>query len=230
MMIPYTLQRPKAVLFDWDGTLANTIPLMQASINHILGLLGRPPITFGVAALSSVAGSAGVFKHVLGDELGVKAKAMYEEYLDEVYAKAGGPVNPDLAIDGAGAALQHLKDMNIPVGIATNKMWGRFQMERDALGFGHYIATAVTLDQVTNRKPHPEMIELAIQRLGLTPGPDVWMVGDHRVDVESAKQAGASAVFLDRGFDVSDTHPPDAIVPDLHAFIKLVEECRANAL
>lgn len=221
-MQPNVLPRPKAVLFDWDGTLVDTIPLIQSSINHILAQYNKPPIDFSSAAMASVAGSTGAFIHALGEIEGSRAKAQYEDYMDNLYMAAGGPISPQLARPGAAEILRDLCDVRIPVGIATNKMWRRFEIERDALGFTPFISTAVTLDQVSNRKPHPEMIELAINRLGLVPGPDIWMIGDHRVDSESAKQAGLTAIHLAHGFHVSDTHPPDFIAVDLATVSRLI--------
>lgn len=223
-MQPKRLPRPQAVLFDWDGTLANTIPIIQQGINHVLNQLGEPPAPFGSGVLASVAGSTGLFKHLLGEERGTLAKQIYEEHLDELYRAEGGPVGKQLARDGALDVLKFLQQRDIPAGIVTNKRRYRFQLEAEAMGLTPYLAATCTLDDVINRKPHPEMMLLGASRLGLPPTPAIWVVGDHRIDTESAKQAGITAIHLEDGYDVSPTHPPDAIAANLSAVITMIEE------
>lgn len=217
-----TLVKPKAVLFDWDGTLVNTVPIIQAGINHILAKFNHPPAPFGSAHMASVTGSDSTLKMMLGVEQGTKAKAMFEEYMNGVYDQPDSPVGPHLALPGGLELLVFLQAQGIKTCIATNKLLHRMQIECDAVGYGTYLNAFTTLEDVTNRKPHPEMMHVCCAKLGVQPGPDIWMVGDHRVDSESAKQAGLTSISLKNEFDLSDTHPPDTIVPDLAALIPLI--------
>ena len=92
-------------------------------------------------------------------------------------------------------------------------------------------------DDTPLRKPHPDQLYLAVQKLDYPPDPSVWYVGDSTTDVIAAKRAGMTAVFfngaqwdlpwLNRIFPGTHKHPdkPDVVVNDFSEFWALVLAC-----
>lgn len=219
------LPKPSAIIFDWDGTLANTLPHIMATMNRVLAEFDTAPIALGTATNSSVTSSKELFIALLGEPRGLAAKQRYEDYLDEYYHAQQSVLGDALRMPAADTLLQTLAAQGIKCAIATNKRRKRFWHECQALGLDTAFDCTMTLDDVNNRKPHPEMIERVLQRLNVPASAHVWMVGDHHVDSESAKRAGITAIHIEQaGIGASQSHPPDLIVNDLAAVLRLLND------
>ena len=117
---------------------------------------------------------------------------------------------------GIAELLTECTTRGIRLGIVSNAHSGRAHRTiLDSLGLAEHFGVQIYSDEVGIRKPHPDMIRLATEALGVTPA-QAWYVGDTLDrDVVAGRRAGAGAVVITR--DRRTDHPPFRItdVPDL---------------
>ena len=219
-----TMPRPKAVLFDLDGTLIDTAPEF-IEIGHTLRTeAGLPPISSDIIRHSVSQGAAGMVQSAM--EIGVddpelehwrgRFLALYEEKLG--HRSTPYPGLPDL-VGVLGKA-------GIPWGVVTNKL-ARFALPlMDKMGFVPAAGAIVTPDHVTHAKPHPEAITLACHQLNCDPSVTLF-VGDHLRDIEAGKAAGCRTIaaaygYLAHGESAQAWHA-DAVVKSSEELAELIE-------
>ncbi len=110
--------------------------------------------------------------------------------------------------EGAGAFLEHWHG-RIPLAMATNSPWSFVQPALRDAGIGHYFECIMTADEVVHRKPHPEIIERTVQRLGVDPLATL-VFEDQLIGIEAARAAGTHVVAVDNGQPVD--FPPEVVL------------------
>lgn len=192
-----------AVLFDLDGTLLDTAPDFVRVVNQLRERHDYPPlpaedirkvVSNGARALVSLA-----FDHESDSE---PFLARHRELLD-LY-------EDQVAIDtvffpGLDQALRTLEQRNIPWGIVTNKPARFTDPLLSALRLDDRCGVAVCPDHVTHRKPHPESLLLACDKLAVKPENCVY-VGDHVRDIEAGKSANMFTIAAGYGY-IEDDDP-----------------------
>ena len=122
--------------------------------------------------------------------------------------------------------LTTLQARGMPLALVTNgdATEQRWKIERCALA--PFFGAIVIEGEVGAGKPDAVVYETALKRLGVEPGPDVWMVGDHlEFDVAGAQRFGLHGVWIDRpgaGLPPGAAVRPDRIV---RALAEVVAEC-----
>ncbi len=124
------------------------------------------------------------------------------------------------------ACLQALHARGLPLALVTNgdATEQRWKIERCALA--PFFAAIVIEGELGHGKPDAVVYHTALKALGVAPGPDVWMVGDHlEFDVAGAQRVGLRGIWIDRegsGLPATTTVRPDHIV---RALDEVVREC-----
>jgi putative hydrolase of the HAD superfamily len=119
----------------------------------------------------------------------------------------------------AAHALTALRQRGIPLGLVTNgdAREQRYKIERHALAA--YFGAIVIEGEFGAGKPDAVVYQTALTALGVAPGPEVWMVGDHlEFDVAGPQRLGIRGVWLDRsgaGVPAGSAVRPDHIVRGL---------------
>jgi pyrophosphatase PpaX len=188
--------RWKAVVFDLDGTLIDTIPLIVASHRHaVQTVLGRD---FPDDVLRSGIGRPLIDQMKVFDE--EHAQALFDTYRVWNHANTAALLGRFEDIDDV---LVRLAAAGAALGIATSK-------SRDAVDLAFSIqppavefSAIVTFEDTTMHKPHPEPILTAIRRLGADVRDAVY-VGDAPYDMEAARAAGCGAVGVTWGVASAD--------------------------
>lgn len=185
------------VVFDLDGTLADTAPDLTAALNHTLGVLGRPPVP--AADVRHMVGHGA--RALLRQGLGASGSA------DEVLVERGFPIfiayyeahiaDGTRPFDGVEDALAALKAAGVRLAICTNKLEGLALELVAALGWAGRFAAVVGGDTLPVRKPDPAPLFLAIERAG---GGRAAYVGDSITDTDTARAARVPCVALTFGF------------------------------
>lgn len=191
----------RAVLFDFDGTLADSAPDLAAALNRMRTKRGLEPLAVEAARPYVSMGGRGMLRVGFGmtpDDAGYAA--MRDEFL-ALYAEATC-VHTRL-MNGMRELLAELERRKIAWGIVTNKAM-RFT-ERIVPALGLAPACVVGGDSTPHLKPHPAPLLLAAERLGLPPA-DCTYVGDDLRDVQAARAAGMRSIAVDYGYHSGD-HP-----------------------
>ncbi|HEX7083424.1 MAG TPA: HAD-IA family hydrolase [Gaiellaceae bacterium] len=193
-------------LFDLDGTVVDSGPIILASMRHATRTVLRREYT-----------DAELMVNVGGPGLEAQMHALAPDRADElvrVYRAHNEPLHDTLeAFPGIAAVLAQLKDEGRRLGVVTAKRRGTVELAFARLPLAHLFETVVGGDETERHKPHPEPLLLGLERLGATPAEAAY-VGDSPYDVEAARAAGMFAVGVTWGLihDRGRLHEADAVV------------------
>jgi HAD superfamily hydrolase (TIGR01509 family) len=198
----------EAVLFDWDGTLANTA---EASYRCYEKLFGSYGIAFDREA----------FRRTYSPNwhLTYSALGLPEERWAEADTRWLGHYCEEevVLIDGAREALLRVRDAGLRAGLVTSGDRVRVSRELTDLGMAELFQALVCAEDTTERKPRPEPLLLALEKMRLAPGQAVY-IGDSPEDVEMARAARVRAVGIPGGFPNRESlaaSRPDVLAPTL---------------
>jgi phosphoglycolate phosphatase len=193
-----------AVLFDLDGTLADTAPDLAAALNAVRATRGMPPMPLAELRPWASHGARGL----LGAGMGVAPDAAdYAELRDaflDFYARA-------LCVDttlfaAVDSVLTEIELRGMRWGIVTNKAT-RFTLPLlEALGLAARAQAVVCGDTTAHAKPHPEPL-LAAARSLATPASRCVYVGDAERDVTAGIAAGMHTIVARYGYVTADEVP-----------------------
>ena len=127
--------------------------------------------------------------------------------------------------DGVVSTLEILKAQGIRLAIVSTKQLKSIERGLQILGATHLFETVVGSDDVTNVKPNPEPILLAIERLGVTKE-ETLMIGDNSHDIEGGKNAGvktAGVAWSIKGQDFLKQFNPDYILQHMTDLLTIVK-------
>ncbi len=187
----------KAVLFDHDGTLADSAGDLAGAINRIRRERGLAPVTIASMRPYASAGARGL----LGAGMGVapddaEYSALREQFL--AYYEAGLAETTAL-FDGIETLLDRLDARGLPFGIVTNKASRYTQPVVAALGLDARAGVIVSGDTTAHPKPHPAPLLHAAGLLGVAATECVY-VGDDLRDVIAGNAAGMPTIAAEYGY------------------------------
>jgi HAD superfamily hydrolase (TIGR01509 family) len=223
----------KLIVWDFDGTLVDSRPLIEAGMEHALAGLGlqdqagvREAWLKGVG-LPVEEGLRRVF-----EPLGIDSEKALKVYRSFDWAVHERLLRP---FPGMTDLLAELRRLGISQAIATSKRRVPLLRQLDSVGWTGLFDPLVTPDEVQHGKPHPESLQIILRSTGLDPE-DLLMVGDTPFDLEMARAAGVPSLAVGHGFyDPASLLPcdPRAFAPDaatlreiLLAWIPSVEVAR----
>lgn len=176
------------IIFDIDGTLADTHELIFDTFNHVIGkYLNKRMSNDEIVALFGPTEDV-ILKEYMAERYGEARKDYYDYYRKNHKEKA--PAYP-----GIEDILVFLKNRSIPIGIFTGKGRESSEITLKELGLIDYFDLIITGDDVEKHKPDPEGIRLFISKFGLK-GERVLMVGDVANDVKAAHDAGVKCALV----------------------------------
>lgn len=181
--------RWQTVLFDLDGTLCNTIPLILASFQH---------------AFREVTGE-GVDEDVARSWIGLTLATTFAPYpqaaeLEASYRRFNEANLTALQtnFDGIPELLRELKDARVRTGIVTAKRRHVAMMSLDASGITDDIELVCAMDDTDKHKPDPTPLLLGLERMGVGREGAVY-IGDAVVDLQAAAAAGIDGIGVTWG-------------------------------
>ncbi len=207
-------KKPKAIILDWDGTLANTRPLVVSAIEKTLSYYALPNWD---TTKSEKRDTTKSLKENFPNFFGDKAQEAYQRYLD-IYEKS----IPTLQMSsGAGNFLLHVKDFNIPVCIVSNKEKSLLLREVEHLFPEFPFHVILGNGDAERNKPHPEPIFKALANTNIsTETEPVWIIGDTKQDTECAYASGCTPILIGKGgfMDSAYINKKKASIPPLSTF------------
>jgi phosphoglycolate phosphatase len=186
---PERLDRPKAVLFDWDNTLIDSWGAIQDAQNHTLVAFGLEPWTLAETKARVRGSMRDSYPALFGDRWREAGEIFYRRF-EERHMETLTP------LDGAAAMLDELAGLGLYLAVVSNKKGDYLRAEAAKLGWDRYFARIVGAFDAVRDKPATEPVTLALSGSGLQPGPWVWFAGDACVDLECAVRAGCTPVLV----------------------------------
>ena len=189
-----------AVVFDRDGTVADTAQDIHASLISALAARGLPPVDLDSTRLMIGGGPPLLVERAL-HSLGVHTdtrlvkglvKAFHDDYL------ANGDCHARL-YDGAESTLRQLHAMGTRVGLCSNKPDDLCRMLTRSFNIDRYIDETLGSTPGMPKKPDPAPLLAITERLGVTPE-DTLYVGDSDADVKAARAAGITVMLVSYGY------------------------------
>lgn len=178
--------RYPAILFDFDGTLVDSIRLIIDSFHHTMRAHGLPARSdaFWIEGLGTPLRVA--FRPFAHDDAGVEQ--LITTYREWNLARHDERVR---AFPGALDAVRRLRAGGARLAIVTSKNRHGLQKGLSLCGFDGLFDALVTSDDPVASKPSPEPVAAALARLGARPE-DALVVGDSPHDIASGRDAGAT--------------------------------------
>ena len=206
------IRKPDAVLFDLDGTLADTAQDLAYALNQTLLHYGQATLPF--EQIRPVVSHGGIALIKLGfgiqpDSPGFEDRRRFllDVYQDNLCRETA-------LFPGMEKVLEGLESNQLPWGIVTNKPAWLTDPLIDAMQLDERAGCVISGDTCAQRKPHPQPILHACDLLDCEPA-DTWYVGDAGRDMEAGRAAGCMTIGALYGYLHPDD-PPAAWQADLN--------------
>lgn len=193
-----------AVLFDLDGTFADTAPDMAAALNKLLAIHGRSPLPFVHVRPYVSHGGRGMLRIGFGLEPDDRDyESLRLEFLD-IYAAA--LVKETVPFPGISDLIDALELRGIAWGIVTNKPAWLTNPLMELIGLRDRAGCVVSGDTAARPKPYPDSLFYACDLLQVDPG-RCWYVGDAERDIQAGLAAGMGTLVALFGYLGADDNP-----------------------
>ena len=194
----------QAVLFDLDGTLADTSPDMTDALNILFSRYGKPQLEYDLVRKHTSRGSVALielgFGQPLEDEFGTKLRdEFWELYAEMVCVKTK-------LFSGVPELLDALDQAEMPWGIVTNKPEILAEPLVQKLDIAFRAICMVSGDSLSRKKPSPDQLLHAATMLGIDERNCIYM-GDDPRDVQAGKAANMMTAVAAYGY-IQDNHDP----------------------
>ncbi|HYG05824.1 MAG TPA: phosphoglycolate phosphatase [Stenotrophomonas sp.] len=194
---------PRAVLFDLDGTLLDSAPDMLATANAMRAARGLPDLA--LAQLRPVVSKGA--RAMIGVAFPEWDAALRETHVPEFLQRYEALIGRHAVLfDGIEAMLRSLEDAGTRWGIVTNKPEYLARLILPQLDWESRCAVLIGGDSLPERKPHPLPLQVACERMGVTPAQCVY-VGDDERDILAARAAGMPSVAALWGYRLEQDDP-----------------------
>lgn len=206
---------PKAVFFDWDGTLVDSFAFLHKAHNHVREIFGMGAFTLEVFEEYFGMPREKLYADIYGPERIEEAKGHFEAF---VIANQ----HEIKVIDGAADVLAYFAEAGVPMGIVTNKKGALVRQEIENHGWKEYFVSVVGAGEAAEDKPSSAPLILALEKSGLgVAAEDIWFVGDTVSDLACAKGVGAPCVLIEENGEDSEMaaeYSPFLIFKDCRGF------------
>lgn len=185
----------RLIILDFDGTMADTQPIIIASIQAALRELGLPERT--AAECKSIIGLPlkECFNTLCGvdDDLAERCADVYRRVFDELNTDGTVRLFPHVL-----ETIKALHDRGLQLAICSSR--GRPTLDGFVKTFHleHYVSMVVSANDVEHHKPHPEPVQKILAALGIAPS-EALVVGDADYDILMGRAAGCRTVGVTYG-------------------------------
>lgn len=214
--LPRGVAWPRALLFDWDNTLVDNWASIADALNATLEAMGHPRWTEAEVRLRVRASARDSFPKLFGERW-EEAVAIFYGHFER------GHTERLRALPGADRLVRGLAGAGFYLGVVSNKRGDYLRKEAIQLGWSEIFGRIVGATDAAADKPSADPINLALVGSGITPGPDVWYVGDAMIDIECAYNAGCTAILLGNGHGEMIDRPPHLQLTGCIALAKMLQ-------
>ena len=187
----------RTILFDLDGTLADTAPDLGGALNMLLKEQGKPELPYATIRPVASHGAAGLIELGFGVARDTPRFAPLRERVISIYRAR--LTRETHLFPGIPVLLDQLAARGLNWGIVTNKPAFLTEPLIDQLGLREDAACVVSGDTTANRKPHPEPMLHASKLAGSKPEECLY-VGDAARDIKAGNAAGMKTLVALFGY------------------------------
>lgn len=201
----------RAVLFDFDGTLADSYQAITASINHVRAGHGLAPLEEREVRKHVGRGMPYLLEHTVPGVDQEKDQAIYRDHHPAVM------LTGTRLLPGAREVLSAIHASGRRLGVCSNKPRAFTKELLEFLEIGQFVDSAFGPEDVARPKPAPDMLRAALAWLRV-PADQALYIGDMVVDIETACAAGVTVWVVPTGSDdrsALETAGPERILRDL---------------
>jgi phosphoglycolate phosphatase len=192
------------LMFDLDGTLIDSRHDLATAVNLTRRDYGLPPLP-----VERVAGYVGDGIEKLVERSLAGTAADLREATRRCAAHYGAHLHDRTVLyPGVARGLERLRGAGYRIALISNKPAAACRAILKHFGIAPFFDCVLGAGDTAHLKPDPDPLLEAIRRMEARPG-TAWMVGDHRTDLEAARRAGVSSVWLACGIGERGAESPD---------------------
>lgn len=218
-------RKVKAIVFDMDNTLFDFVEAKLKACRAVVEYLGvgdeEELLKYFLRGLHGFEDSKNIADYM--QDKGIYSPGKYEECCG-IYENI--KLNHIEPYPKVKQILRNLKSMGLKLAVVTDAMNGHALSRLHKAGLIHFFDVIVSADMTGKRKPEPDSIKLALDKLGVD-AENAIMVGDSpRRDIEAGKNLGmvtAYAAYGDRNFFEKKKCKADFVLRDIGELMKLYE-------
>lgn len=188
------MKEVKCLIFDWDGTLMDSVMHIVASLRHAINALGLESRTEhemkNIIGLGMREAIYALYPDQQTEEFAARFTAEYRQHFFTDHA-------PQQLFDGVCETLGLLQQRGYYLTIATGKSRRGLDQVLTETGVGKFFQYSRCADE-TRSKPHPQMLHEILQQLNIEPQ-QALMIGDTEYDMEMARHAGVHPMGVSYG-------------------------------
>lgn len=210
----------RVVIFDWDGTLVDSVEHIADSLHQAATDLGYPALEReayrDIIGLGMVEALEKLYPGISREEM----NRIREGYAGYFFKKVTTPQN---VFEGMADVVADLRNAGRQCSVATGKSRRGLNSALVSSGLGGHFEITRCADE-TRSKPDPTMLREILQFYGIEPE-DAVMIGDTRYDLEMAKRIGMPSIGVEWGVhkrDVLGDYDPHAIVESVPELRKVL--------
>ncbi|MFV9875189.1 MAG: HAD family hydrolase [Rickettsiales endosymbiont of Dermacentor nuttalli] len=210
------LPKPKAILFDWDNTLADTWILLKQASEHMLeqmDIIPTPEITNKLYTHKSM-------RELLPEIFGVRWQEAAHIY-QAAYRKLREN-NLSLLPLAKEVLLFLQNNPQIHVGIVSNKVGTSLREEVSLLELNHFFTKLIGSQDTTEDKPSVMPVLAALEGSNIEIGQDVWFIGDSIIDIQCAHNANCIPILYGNNLKSSVDCNPSVHVKNHQEFLDIL--------
>lgn len=212
----------KAIIFDFDGTLADTLPVCFLAFESVFEKFDNREVTSEEIKAMFGPSETGIIRDNLKNNNYDEAIELYYEIYRDRHENLVQN-NEDI-----NTLLKRLKTNGYKLGIVTGKARRSLDISLDCLGLDNFFDVIITGDDVEFPKPHPEGINKALDYLDVLPNEAVFL-GDSDADIMAGKQANVLTIgvhWLPNYQTIDFNVQPDEVYSSINELIASFSEKR----
>lgn len=181
--------RPKAIIFDWDNTLVDSWLIIQDALNATFREFDVEEWTLEETKARVAKSLRDSFPELFGDRW-EEAKDVFYGHFKAIHLDRLTP------LPGAADMLAELVEEGIYLGVVSNKTGTLLRKEAEKLSWDKHFGQIIGATDAPKDKPAVEPVLMALEGSDIELGEDVWFVGDSKIDMECALNAGCVPVLI----------------------------------
>ena len=212
---------PRLLVFDLDGTLIDSKLDLVHAVNATRAQMGLLPLDHELISSYVGNGAPVLIRRALGDGASDAEVARALDYFLAYYRDH--MLDYTTLYPGVRSCLDVLRELGHALAVLTNKPVRISRAILDGLGLGGHFFQVYGGNSFEQKKPAPVGIEALLTESGLSRA-TALMVGDSRVDIETARNAAILSCGVTYGFQPETliTHPPDFLIDEMPQLLDVV--------